>query len=425
MYLGTNKKTNHLSKPDSQVVFVTAFTPFGSGEFFTLDEIYALKIRGVKPVIVPRSYGDIIIHNQSRHLIDQTLNHKLLDVKTLSVFVRSTIKKPLKIASLISWCWQWSWSLLEFIKALVVLPKALRIAEELNNYDFEHVHSTNTTTMAIIAYTISQENNVPWSFTLHSWWPRFQKRKKHFETMIESASFCRVISEKACRELKDLIDSTLHSKCFTVHIGTECVASSCARLPVKGIFTIVTPAGLQRHKGHHIALESGRILLARGVNNYRWIFYGEGPELTVLQKSIDSMKLHDHFKISGVIKNFELLHDYRNGLVQIVVLPSIEDTGMPEGIPHALIQAMGFGIPVVSTNSGGTSELTGYGAGTIVPQNDPLALADAVQHLITDNEFYFVQAENARQRASESFNFDITCKQIIELFRIDHEIMIY
>ena len=71
---------------------------------------------------------------------------------------------------------------------------------------------------------------------------------------------------------------------------------------------------------------------------------------------------------------------YREGRVGMVVLPSVDlGNNLHEGIPVALIEAMSYNIPVVGTHTGGIPELLEGGAGLIVPDKDPAALADAIE----------------------------------------------
>jgi glycosyltransferase involved in cell wall biosynthesis len=56
-----------------------------------------------------------------------------------------------------------------------------------------------------------------------------------------------------------------------------------------------------------------------------------------------------------------------------------------EGTPVALIEAMAAGVPALSTDVGGMSDLIVHGeTGWLVPPGDPLALARAIEVLLAD-----------------------------------------
>ena len=50
-----------------------------------------------------------------------------------------------------------------------------------------------------------------------------------------------------------------------------------------------------------------------------------------------------------------------------------------EGIPVALMEAMSYGIPIVSTAVGGIPELCDEGCGVLIPPEDYMALARAME----------------------------------------------
>jgi glycosyltransferase involved in cell wall biosynthesis len=73
-----------------------------------------------------------------------------------------------------------------------------------------------------------------------------------------------------------------------------------------------------------------------------------------------------------------LIDEYRFSAV--FVLPS-----HVEGFPVALLEAMSLGLPCVGSEVGGIPDILDYGAaGVIVPPRNPMALANALEILLTD-----------------------------------------
>jgi colanic acid/amylovoran biosynthesis glycosyltransferase len=98
-----------------------------------------------------------------------------------------------------------------------------------------------------------------------------------------------------------------------------------------------------------------------------------------------------------------------------VVLPSVDlGSGLHEGIPASLMEAMARGIPVVSTRTGAIPELLVDGAGVMVPAADPVALADALQRLLSDDAFRATTARSGRQRVCREFSAKATMSQLIQ-----------
>jgi glycosyltransferase involved in cell wall biosynthesis len=78
-----------------------------------------------------------------------------------------------------------------------------------------------------------------------------------------------------------------------------------------------------------------------------------------------------------------------------------------EGFPVAPLEAMAGGLPVVAADAPGMVEILPGGeddGGTIVPRDDPGALADALAALIGDPGRRAELGRNARRRAAEAFS---------------------
>jgi glycosyltransferase involved in cell wall biosynthesis len=103
--------------------------------------------------------------------------------------------------------------------------------------------------------------------------------------------------------------------------------------------------------------------------------------------------------------------------VTAVVLASADlGNGVHEGIPVALIEAMGYGIPVVSTRAGATPELVKTGTGILVPPQDAPALADALERLLRDRDFGRQLGEQARRHVVEAHDITAVTAQLARAF---------
>ena len=67
-------------------------------------------------------------------------------------------------------------------------------------------------------------------------------------------------------------------------------------------------------------------------------------------------------------------------MADVFVLPSLS-----EGSPNALLEAMACGLPIVATRVGGVPEIAVDGeTALLVPPEDPVALARAIDRLLRD-----------------------------------------
>jgi glycosyltransferase involved in cell wall biosynthesis len=73
---------------------------------------------------------------------------------------------------------------------------------------------------------------------------------------------------------------------------------------------------------------------------------------------------------------------------KLFVLPSIVDQRLEvEGLGLVLLEAMACGVPIISTNSQGITDVISHDVnGFLVPQKDPKALTEAIEMLLNSPE---------------------------------------
>jgi glycosyltransferase involved in cell wall biosynthesis len=95
-----------------------------------------------------------------------------------------------------------------------------------------------------------------------------------------------------------------------------------------------------------------------------------------------------------------------------------------ECFPISILEAMSFGLPVVSTTEGAISEIVIDGeTGYSIPKNRPEALADALQKLLVDKTTAQKMGANALGHFNEKYTLEVfernmvkTLKDIIRRF---------
>ncbi|SRX75623.1 glycosyltransferase family 4 protein [Aequorivita antarctica] len=133
-------------------------------------------------------------------------------------------------------------------------------------------------------------------------------------------------------------------------------------------------------KGYDYALRCCKVLKEKNVHFHYTIIGGAGDE--ELQFLVNDLGLQDYVKLEGRKPQMEVFRLMREA--SVLLMPSLE-----EGIPNVVVEAMAIGLPVISTDCGGISELISDKMnGWIVPNRDPNAMADAIEafsHLSLDN----------------------------------------
>ena len=401
---------------NKNIVFITSSFPFGKSEIWAASEINSLLELGNKITIIPKTGRGEIINQDVTKFASSLIDLPFLNWAICIFLLRTTLFKPFLFLKLLVGIIKQSNSFIDFLKGLAVLPKALFVAKILKSQKVDHIHSLATTSTAVMAYIISLNLNIPWSYTLHSSSVLNSKYKRSFAFHSRSASKCRVISQIISNDLSDFIGPSLSKKVSMVHLGVDINGFVKGKTTINDPLIIATPAELKEHKGHIYAIEAAKKLIDKGVSNFKWYFYGSGPLLNELQEKVKDLNLINHCYFPGNIDHQKLLNKYKNQEVDIVVSASISIPDIFEGIPVSLMEAMSYEVPVIATDSGGTKELVDNESGILVNQNDSEALFDAIISLINNPENRRKISKNGRMKIKRDFDTMKNASELIKLF---------
>ena len=125
---------------------------------------------------------------------------------------------------------------------------------------------------------------------------------------------------------------------------------------------------------------------------------------------------YPHVLFTGKLVAPELAREYREA--NVFVLPAIVDhKGDTEGLGVVLIEAMESGLPVVASNVGGIPDVVVDNvSGLLVPDKNPVALADASKRLAENPTLGNQLLEGARNRIAEHFTWDNITRRQIEIY---------
>jgi glycosyltransferase involved in cell wall biosynthesis len=86
-----------------------------------------------------------------------------------------------------------------------------------------------------------------------------------------------------------------------------------------------------------------------------------------------------------------------------------------EGLPIAVLEALGYGIPCVLTKNSNVPEVSEYAAG-VIAELDTAKAADAIAGILLDEERRVAMGENARRLAVERFSWNAVLPQLTALY---------
>ena len=393
---------------------VTSSFPMGPSEPFAIPEVEALQRIGYEVSVVPVRpapklvHGDAEIYVRDSHIappispsvLGAALGEAIADLRLSLGSIRPVFR---------------SRSAGVLIKNAYVIPKALWLADIVKRKGIQHIHAYWASVPATVAMVASHVAQVPWSFTAHRW---DIAEDNLLGEKSETASFIRAIDIRGAQEIEQTVGRTL-PQLNVVHVGVKMPKVEIGRkssVSKRGgvDLRVITPANFVEKKGHAYLVEAAKIL-AKDDRKVHFDLVGDGPLREGIEQQASGLNL---MSFLGQMPHSELMARMRQGEWDVLVLPSIVDSqGEREGIPVSLMEAMSYGLPVVSTDTGGISELLHGGAGMMVSQRDPHALAEAVSTLIDDVGEWERLSKMGRQRVEESFSATRTAEELDLLFR--------
>ena len=398
------------------IVIITSFFPFGKSEVWAINEINSLIDLGNEITIIPRTGQGKITNQDAVKFTSNLIDLPFLNWTILIFFLRTILFRPFLFLKLLIENIKQSNTIIDFVKGLIILPKSLFLAKILKSRNIDHIHAFSTTSTAVMAYIISSNLKVPWSYTLHSSSILNSRYKRSLLFQSRSASICRTISQTTANDLSCFIGPSLSKKITMVHLGVDIKGFKKEKSIINDPVIIATPAELKVHKGHVYAIEAAKKLIDIGVSNFKWFFYGSGPLLNELQKKVKELNLTDHCHFPGNLDHHQLLNKYKNNEVDIVISSSISILDVFEGIPVSLMEAMSYEIPVIATDCGGTKELVDGQSGILVNQKDPDAIANSISKFINKPEFREKISNNGRIKVRQDFDTMKNASELIKMF---------
>jgi L-malate glycosyltransferase len=178
------------------------------------------------------------------------------------------------------------------------------------------------------------------------------------------------------------------------------------RLGVKSL-VIGAVGRLEDQKGHTYLLVALPEVL-REFPDLVVLLVGAGRRQADLQRQVQELGLQDSVRFLGTRR--DLPEIYR--ALDLFVQPSLW-----EGLPLALLKAMGAGLPVVATRVSGSAEAIADGInGRLVAPGDPHALAQAISELLRQPEQRRRLADAARRTVAARFSLEAMLRQLEELY---------
>ena len=292
------------------------------------------------------------------------------------------------------------------------------LAHELSREPVAHLHAHFAHAPAPVAMFTHQLTGIPYTFTAHAKDIYVETPPELLRAEAQRAQAVITCTEYNRQYLSSQMGPASSGKLHCIYHGLDASQFQFAwpRVSDAGPPVILSVARLVEKKGLSDLIVAAGILRRRG-RRFQVEIIGNGPLRQALEAQVMQLGLSDRVKLLGVQTYDMVCLAYQRA--SIFALPCVVTAdGDRDGIPNVLLEAMGSGIPVVSTPVSGIPELIeSERDGLFVPPNSPTELADALDRLLTQPELSERLARAAKAKIEAHFSIDRSSTQLLALFQ--------
>lgn len=165
------------------------------------------------------------------------------------------------------------------------------------------------------------------------------------------------------------------NKIYTAHLGVLDRFNGIFPYKNNDEFTIVSCSNVIPIKRVHLIAEA--LFELRNIK-IRWVHFGDGILLEDLKSKLSQLTNNIKCDFFGRVPNIQIYNFYKKNNINLFINVSIS-----EGLPVSIMEAVSFGIPIIATNVGGTSEIVKDKKNGFLLKSDFKIneLAEKIQHI--------------------------------------------
>jgi glycosyltransferase involved in cell wall biosynthesis len=374
-----------------RIAYVIPAYPPAPAQPFVVNEMVEVQDAGHEVMLLPlyatRSWP--VAHGTYARLRPAAvLPPALFDARSVALALWVLLTRPLRVLATLAGLHRAAganpWA---HARILAVTPKGLAAAWRLRRAQVDRIHAHFANQTADCAAIAGMVGDIPFSFTAHAYDIYSQAPRLRNDTLawkLRHATQVFTVNQYAAGLLRALLPAGEAGKVDTVYVGIPMhLFRAEPPRPRDGVLRLLSVARFADTKGLETLIEACGLLRERGIA-FALRIHGDGPLRDALAGAIARLGLAGQVHLGHPIPQEEVAAEMR--ACDVFVIPCRRDRwGDMDGIPTVFMEALATGRPVVSCPVSGIPETVRDGeTGLLVPQDDPRALADALERLARD-----------------------------------------
>lgn len=306
-----------------------------------------------------------------------------------------------------------------------IAPQFLRLGKRLKDYDVIHMHNEHSFPSMVIA-NLKEINAKPLIITTHGQL-KFGNYSKDFIEKI----YNKTIGKRVFRKCDAIIALSESDKDYIASLGIDsekieiipnaidplfldyetmkaCGEAYLLKKPQfrnKKIVLFVGPV-IRRKGVEYLIRAIPYVLKSIASNEILFIITGSGDYINEAIVMAKKLNIEKFINFTGHLSIKDLKSIY--AISTMFVLPSLS-----EGLPTSILEAMYFGLPVVSTDIPGIRDHFRKTAKLVQPKNEE-ALAKAIIELLSDQDLSAKMSREAKAQIINKYTWQIIAKKYLE-----------
>jgi colanic acid/amylovoran biosynthesis glycosyltransferase len=311
-------------------------------------------------------------------------------------------------------------SVLDFVDRLPaerrakLLLHAIEVADQVRRTGVNHLHAHFLTVAAHTAHIVHLLTGVAYTVTAHA--------KDIYRHTVDwnlaahvanSAAAIVTVCDANLRHLQLQLDG-ITTPIVRIYNGLS-PQEPPAPLDARSRNLVVGVGRLVEKKGFDLLLDAVH-LLAPSIPDISCVLIGDGEERPALEAQSIRLGIDDRVTFTGSMPQHQVSTWLRRAHVMAAPC-KIGGDGNQDALPTVLLEALGAGLPTVSTPVAGIPEIIEHGReGLIVETDDASAVANALTVLMGDDELWTSMALRGPNKLSARFDRMTTIGELIATF---------